>query len=264
MNILSIQQREGAFLQRYFINNEQFNENDVVISGDDYHHITRVMRMDVGGKIYCCNNNGQTAVCKIAKITSSTVLASIVEWVKESSEMPVKVDIASGLPKGDKLEYIIQKGTELGAHSFIPFIAARSIVKWDLKKANKKIDRWTKIAKEASEQSHRHRIPEVHQPFSLQKLIDHSKEYDYKLVAYEEEAKRGERSNLATVLTDLKQDQSLLVVFGPEGGLTDHEVSLLKENGFLACSFGPRILRTETAPLYLLAAVSYQIELLLR
>lgn len=170
--------------------------------------------------------------------------------------------IASGLPKGDKLELIIQKGTELGAFSFLPFSAKRSIVKWDEKKAVKKVERWQKIAKEAAEQSHRRFIPNVHNPVNLSVLINLSQEFTYKLIAYEEVAKQGEGSVLAETLLQMKPGESLLVVFGPEGGLAVDEIEVLINNGFRACALGPRILRTETAPLYLLSALSYQFELL--
>jgi len=247
-------------MQRYFI--ETFNdENQAFISGEDVHHISRVMRMEIGDEIICCDSQKRVAICKITEITNDSVLANIVEWVEGSSEIPIQITIASGLPKGDKLEYVIQKGTELGANEFVPFIAARSIVKWDEKKGVKKLDRWKKIAKEAAEQSHRRMIPSIRSPQSLKQLVAYSETFTYKLIAYEEEAKRGEKANLGKTLDKMNEGDSLFVVIGPEGGLTDNEVELLKQHGFVTCSFGPRILRTETAPLYLLSAVSYHFEL---
>ena len=123
--------------------------------------------MQVGDQIICVNSQGQTAVCEIAEITDEYVAADVVEWKEETSELPIFVTIASGLPKGDKLEWVIQKGTELGAHEFVPFAAARSIVKWDEKKSAKKVERWQKIAKEAAEQSHRSFCPEVVSPIDI-------------------------------------------------------------------------------------------------
>ncbi|HZG60567.1 MAG TPA: 16S rRNA (uracil(1498)-N(3))-methyltransferase [Anoxybacillus sp.] len=250
-------------MQRYFVSNEQFfNNQQITIVGDDYHHIVRVMRMREGEEIVCCNENGKAALCKITKITNDEVIANIIEWVEEQTELPINVYIAQGLPKGDKLELVIQKGTELGAFSFIPFLAARSVVKWDEKKRDRKVERWEKIAKEAAEQSERTRIPSVHHPMTIHELIEFSTKVDYKIIAYEEEARNDERANLTKILREIKPGQSLLTVFGPEGGFSEQEVSLLKENGFISCSLGPRILRTETAPLYLLAAASYELELM--
>jgi 16S rRNA (uracil1498-N3)-methyltransferase len=253
---------EVAILQRYFIEEEKANiESRVRIIGDDVHHISRVLRMQPGSKVVCCTKDGFEALCEITEITNDLVECFILEWMTENHELPVKISIASGLPKGDKLEWIIQKGTELGASSFIPFNAARSIVKLEPKKVGKKLERWQKIAKEASEQSYRNKIPTVCEPCRFDELIKQAKNYDVKIVAYEESAKQGEKSNLARALNNLQDGQSLLAIFGPEGGLTEGEVSMLEEEGFILCSFGPRILRTETAPLYLLSAVSYYFEL---
>ncbi|HWO97961.1 MAG TPA: 16S rRNA (uracil(1498)-N(3))-methyltransferase [Bacillus sp. (in: firmicutes)] len=249
-------------MQRYFVANEQITDNKVLIDGEDARHIMRVMRMSEGDKVICCNEEGESALCMIEDISGDEVNLSVVEWLDEAKEMPILVTIANGLPKGDKLELVIQKGTELGASAFIPFMASRSIVKWDSKKGDKKVERWSKIAKEAAEQSHRTKVPHVSEPVALNKLLEMSGEYDYKIVAYEEEAKRGEKSRLASLLSDIKQGQSLLVVIGPEGGLAEKEIESFRENGFVMCGFGPRILRTETAPLYVLAAVSYHTELM--
>ncbi|MBA4535882.1 16S rRNA (uracil(1498)-N(3))-methyltransferase [Bacillus aquiflavi] len=247
-------------MQRYF--NTEIKENSFYISGDDFHHISKVMRMKIGDHIICVTNDGRSAICSITKIADDYVAADVVQWESSSKELPIQMTIASGLPKGDKLEWIIQKGTELGAYEFIPFIATRSIVKWDEKKSLKKLERWKKIAKEAAEQSQRNRLPLVHTPISLETLLNNSQKYDRKLIAYEEAAKHGETSTFVQVLEEIKKGESLLIVFGPEGGLTPNEVQLLIENGFYSCGLGPRILRTETAPLYALAAASYHLELL--
>jgi 16S rRNA (uracil1498-N3)-methyltransferase len=248
-------------LQRYFVTNQPATES-FVIEGEDYHHISRVMRMKIGDQIICVNDDQRSAICSIAEITDEQIRVDVVKWEDENVELPIQVTIVSGLPKGDKLEWIIQKGTELGANEFVPFLAARSIVKWDEKKGAKKLERWQKIAKEAAEQSHRNTIPDISSPLSLKALLQKAEQFDYCLVAYEEEARLGEMAILTKTLKDINPGQSLLIVFGPEGGLTNEEVAKFKENRFLVCGLGPRILRTETAPLYLLSAVSYHFELL--
>jgi 16S rRNA (uracil1498-N3)-methyltransferase len=247
-------------MQRYFATYTAADDA-FQITGEDYRHIVKVMRMKEEDQIICVTEDQRSALCKITNISDEHVTAHVVQWMEESVELPVKVTIVSGLPKGDKLDLIIQKGTELGANKFIPFIAARSIVKWDEKKAEKRISRWQKIAKEAAEQSHRNLVPEIVSPVDLQSLIGISESYDIKLIAYEEESKQGETKNLVKGLQSLEKGGSLLVVFGPEGGLTAQEVDKLLKSGFISCGLGPRILRTETAPLYLLSAVSYHLEL---
>jgi 16S rRNA (uracil1498-N3)-methyltransferase len=249
-------------VQRYFISEKKENlTSRMTITGDDVHHISRVMRMKPGSKLICCTSDGQAALCEIEEVNDEAAVCRIIEWQTADHELPVAVTIASGLPKGDKLEWILQKGTELGAASFIPFNAARSVVKLDAKKAVKKVERWRKIVKEASEQSYRNLIPDVFEPCSWKELINRSASYDLKIVAYEESAKSGELSNLAKALNESYAGQSILVVFGPEGGLTEEEIEQLTNAGFIACGLGPRILRTETAPLYVLSAVSYYFEL---
>lgn len=254
--------REGAgSVQRYFVK-QRTNGDRFLIDEEDRHHIVKVMRMQIGDQIICVDQEGKQAVCALAEITDTSVVADVVQWKDEVSELPISITIASGLPKGDKLEWIIQKGTELGAHQFLPFSAARSVVKWDEKKAAKKIDRWQKIAKEAAEQSHRAFLPEVSSAISFKELLSKSKEFEYKLVAFEEESRNGETSVFTSTLNKMSKGDSLLLVFGPEGGLSDAEVQQLKNNDFAVCGLGPRILRTETAPLYALAAISYHFELM--
>ena len=246
-------------MQRYFIENLD-HQLEVTITGDDFHHMTRVMRMNPGDTFYGVIDK-KTAIVKIESIQDKALTGRIMNWIEETKELPIKVTIVNGLPKGDKLEWIIQKGTELGANSFIPFNATRSIVKWDSKKVGKKTERLRKIAKEAAEQSHRTMIPDVLDPVDLRGLLEIAKGFDYKLVAYEEDAKQGELSLFAKTIGEIAPGQSLLMVFGPEGGLDSQEINQLLENGFQTCSLGPRILRTETAPLYALSAISYQLEL---
>lgn len=249
-------------MQRYFINEPFVNQKSIEISNDDYHHIVRVMRMKIGDEIRLVTKDGKVATASINQITDTYVDANIVFWEEESKELPVQIVIASGLPKGDKLEWIIQKGTELGASEFVPFIAGRSIVKWEEKKAAKKLDRWNKIAKEAAEQSHRQSLPPVHAPLTFKNLLQLGEQFDQRIVAYEEVAKNGEQSNFAQALSKAKPGDKILLVFGPEGGITEKEADALHAHGFELCGLGPRILRTETAPLYALAAISYHFELM--
>ena len=248
-------------MQRYFVN-EMNEDNQFIISDEQYHHIVRVMRMKQDDKIICVSTNNEAYLCSLQEVTDSIVVAAVEEKLENNVELPVSVTIVSGLPKGDKLELIIQKGTELGASSFIPFKSARSVIKWDEKKGAKKIERFSKIALEAAEQSHRVVVPIVQNPMTINELIKHSENFTVKMIAYEEEAKQNEASNFHQALKKLKPSDSIMIVFGPEGGLTEKEVQQLEENGFICCGLGPRILRTETAPLYALSAISYHFELM--
>ncbi|MBM7597919.1 16S rRNA (uracil1498-N3)-methyltransferase [Virgibacillus halotolerans] len=247
-------------MQRYFVPTANWQAHEVVITGDDIHHITRVMRYKIGDRIICNHPDGQAAVCTITEIEAEAIQSRVVEWLEESTELPVLVTIAQGLPKGDKLDLILQKGTELGAHAFIPFQAERSVVVWDNKKIDKKMLRFGKIVKEASEQSHRNRIPEIKQPMNLSSLIEESQHFDVKLFAYEEEAKTADHESFGTVIQKVNDKQHVLVCIGPEGGFSTQEAEKLREAGFYSVRLGPRILRTETAAMYVLASISYHFE----
>ncbi|HEU5139874.1 MAG TPA: 16S rRNA (uracil(1498)-N(3))-methyltransferase [Bacillales bacterium] len=249
-------------MQRYFTETKITAEDTIVLNGDNARHISRVMRMKAGDSIICCGPDGNCAVCQIQEMSSDDVTVSVQEFLDEIAELPVHVTIAQGLPKGDKLDLIVQKGTELGASHFQPFEAERSIVKWDRKKRQKKTERLRKIAKEAAEQSHRSQIPTVDEPVRFQEVLSKSSQYDQKIFAYEEAAKASESKNFPQVLQRMDPASSILIVIGPEGGFSEAEADLLKDSGFFGCGFGPRILRTETAALYALSAISYQFELL--
>ncbi|WP_391201977.1 16S rRNA (uracil(1498)-N(3))-methyltransferase [Psychrobacillus sp. L4] len=246
-------------MQRYFTNEQIDENNNITITGEDAHHMIQVMRMSPGDEVYVVAEN-RTYTMTIVEGSAKSVLLKAEEKLEQTNEMPLKVSIVCGLPKGDKLELITQKATELGMHTLYPFAAKRSIVKWDKQKNEKKIARLQKIAKEAAEQSHRSYIPNIHTPISFEELLEVGTTYDVKFVADEEDAKLEHRQKFAEQLKKVHDKKSILIVFGPEGGLDRSEIKSLLENDFQPISLGPRILRTETAPLYALAAISYEYE----
>lgn len=245
-------------MQRYFIN-ESFNHELAIISGDDAHHIMKVMRMRAGDEIIVVHN-GEATICEIAKLTEEGVHVQKTMRILPSPELPIHVTIACGLPKGDKLDLMVQKSTELGMYSFIPFEAERSVVKWDSKKGKKKQERLQKIAKEAAEQSHRTHIPIIQEPISFKRLLQEVENYDVVFLADEEDAKQEVRTRFAEQLKKVYDDQSMLVIFGPEGGIDRGEAQALRQLGCQPIALGPRILRAETAPFYVLSAISYEFE----
>lgn len=246
-------------MQRYFVDSAA-NENEFIISGDNARHISKVMRMATGDEIIIVYN-GEAHVCEITHIEQDVLVRQTGKTIA-SPEMPVKVDIACGLPKGDKLELIAQKATELGMHALIPFVAERSIVKWDDKKAKKNQERLQKIAQEAAEQSHRTHIPDVVQPISFKQLVQTFSNYDAVFIADEEDAKLAERTSFKQKLQQLDSSKALkiLCIFGPEGGISRQESMSFVAAGAQTMSLGPRILRAETAPFYALSAISYEFE----
>ncbi|WP_042478191.1 16S rRNA (uracil(1498)-N(3))-methyltransferase [Bacillus ndiopicus] len=247
-------------MQRYFVN-EQFDENEQLeIVGEIAKHISKVMRMQIGDEIIVVTND-KAFISEIIEIEAAVVVRNTGREIP-SPEMPIKVDIACGLPKGDKLELIAQKATELGMHSLIPFAAERSIVKWDDKKGEKKTERLQKIAQEAAEQSHRTYVPQICQPISFKELLKLISKYDAVFIADEEDAKQLQRTKFADKLKKVydNKSESILCIFGPEGGISRQESASLLQAGAETMSLGPRILRAETAPLYALSAISYEFE----
>lgn len=217
--------------------------------------------MRVGDKIEIVLSNQRCGIAEIIAVDNDEVT---LQWVADDTtlkELPVQVTIACGLTKGDKFEWVVQKATELGASAFVPLETMWSVVKWEEKKAHKKIERLQKIAQEAAEQSHRNVVPEVLPLHNVANMIKTFGAYDVVVVAYEEQAKQGEMSALKRVVSQLENGGKMLVIFGSEGGLSPKEVEQFEQNGAVLCGLGPRILRAETAPLYVLSALSYALEL---
>lgn len=243
-------------MQKYFIDESDFNNNE--ITSDDVFHIRNVMRNKIGDNILIGFNN-KTYLAEIISISSDKVKYEIIEEKIGNNELPVFVSIFQGYPKGDKLEDIIKHGTEMGAYEFYPVLMKRCVFKLEEKKKDSKLQRFRKIAKEAAEQSYREIIPNVVDILSL-KQIDFSK-YDYKILCYEESAKKNENSNFKNIIKNLKKEDKIAVLIGPEGGIDESEVKYLESIGFIPCALGKRILRTETVYAYALSAISYEMEL---
>lgn len=248
-------------MQRYFLKEPYQKQESYDVHGEAYHHMIRVMRMSTGDQVFLAFDNQVSIIAKISEITEEAVVLIEVAKEQQKKELPIQITIASGYPKGDKLELVVQKGTELGAASFIGFPAKTSVVKWDGKKLSKKQQRLEKIAQEAAEQSHRQITPTIELLMNETEFFQKLTNYDVIIVAYEESAKQGETAQLAQIFQTIDSGSRVLAIFGPEGGLTPNEVETLVNAGGKLCGLGPRILRTETAPLYLLSAASYQLEL---
>ncbi|MBO8171423.1 MAG: 16S rRNA (uracil(1498)-N(3))-methyltransferase [Bacillaceae bacterium] len=243
-------------MQRYFVDPPQMGENDLTITGDDVHHIKNVMRYGEGDEIIVSNGRGRDVTARIRHVSGEVVHCDIIGELDDNRELPVQITIAQSLPKADKMELIIQKGTELGAFQFLPVISERTIVRLDGKKAAKKIDRWSRIAKEAAEQSHRSRIPQITVIHTWRELLDQADAFDTRLLAYEQE----QGATLYEALQPLDEGSSILLLIGPEGGFSEKEVDEALSAGFRSISLGRRILRTETASLYGLSCISYHYE----
>lgn len=245
-------------MQRYFID-EPTGQTQIDLPKDIAHHLMTVLRAQVGSKVEVVLADHRVYLAKV--ITVSPARVRIIKALNQNSELPLKVTLLCGLPKTkEKPEMIVQKATELGASRIAFFEAARSVSHWAKNKQVKKLARLQKIADGAAEQSHRNYQPVVVYYPSLTAALAENPA-DQRVVAWEESAKQGEASALHRLLSKMVAGQSLVAVFGPEGGLTAQEVAQMQSANVTPVGLGPRILRTETAPLYFLAAVSYACEL---
>lgn len=248
-------------MQRYFINQPTPTNTQFVIDDTNLHHMLRVMRMKSNDQAILVFQDETAILSKVVEISPEKITYEKVEVLTRVVELPAQITIASGFPKGEKIEWITQKATELGVYECLFFPSERSVAKWDGKKLAKKQERLQKIAQEAAEQSHRTHLPKVTLLETRQALTEKLKEYDHILIAYEETAKTGEKSAFKQLLEAIKPNEKILAIFGSEGGLSPKEVATYESQKAICIALGPRILRTETAPLYFLSAVSTLLEL---
>lgn len=233
-------------MQRYFSIDDK-----LTLSKDDIHHIVNVMRMKENDQIEIVNNE-KVYLCNIDSIDNKNVIYSVVDELKINNELDKKITIAFALVNETKTDFILQKATELGAYSFVPLKMKNSKVKLDSKES-KKIDRWNKITKEAAEQSFRNISPNVSNIMTLKELVN--LDYDLKLIASTKEKEK----NIKNMLQNAKECDNIIIVVGPEGGIDKSEEDFLIENGFKATTLGDSILRVETAPIFVMSAVRYEL-----
>lgn len=235
-------------MQRYFAVDKDLN-----ISDKDKHHIINVMRMKLNDKIEIVYNE-KVYMCEINDISKKDVSYSVKDIIDVNNELPLKVTIAVSLVNEKKLDFILQKCTELGVYDFILVNSDRSKIKIDGKE-KKKIERWNTITKEAAEQSHRNIKPIVRDIMSIN---DVSKlDYDLKLTC---STKENEKT-IKNVLQNSTNCDRIIIVVGPEGGLTVSEEEKLEKNGFIPVTLGNLILRTETVPIYIMSLINYEVAL---
>lgn len=246
-------------MYKFFVSEKQINNNEINIIGEDVNHIKNVLRLEIGENIcVCIKEISKSFNCKIVDLDKNEVICEKLEEVLETTEANTYIHIFQGLPKSDKLEFIIEKCTEIGVKEITPVAMKRSIVKLDEKDKAKKLIRWQKIAEVAAKQSKRDNILKVNNIINFQNIFEKIEDYDILLVAYEEEIER----NLKSVLKNSKNNKNikLAVLIGPEGGIDETEMKLCKDNNFISVSLGKRILRTETAPLVISSNIIYELE----
>lgn len=231
-------------MQQYFAKNKNLDLED-----GDYHHIKNVMKMKCGDLIKVVYDKA-IYTCKLNNISNKSTFDIIKK--EENQNERVNICVAFSLIKEQKLNYLLQKTTELGVNKLIPIRTKRSVVKIEGNKEKAKIDRWKKICKEASEQSFRTDIPEISSILTLRGLVD--LDYDLKLVC----SLNKNTKNIKKILEKNNKCVKILLVVGPEGGFDPLEEEYLLENGFKSVSLGDNVLRAETAPVVALSMINYE------
>ncbi len=227
----------------FFVSSNQKQNGKYFITDTDFNHIKNVLRMNVGDT-FLVSDNGVSNLCEIECFQENTVVAKIIEENYNDTTLPIKIYLFQGLPKGDKMELIIQKSVELGVHEVIPVEMARCVVKLDDKKKKSKQQRWQAISESAAKQSKRNSIPEISQVLSYKQALEKTKELDVLLVPYE--SKNG-MEDTKNALSKIKSGMSVGILIGSEGGFEESEIEKAMEIGGDIISLGKRILRTETA-----------------
>lgn len=247
-------------MHKFFTEPYNISEDKGVIVGDDVKHIYKVLRLNEGEEVVLNNCQGTEYLGKINSINKNEVIVDIIEKLDTNNESDIKIHLFQGLPKGQKMDLIVQKGTELGINEFIPTITQRVDVK--LKGEFKKLDRLNRIALEASKQSKRSIIPKVKEVVNFYEAMLQLNDMDLVLVPYE----NAENFGIKTLMRQLREENADLsyihnvgIVIGPEGGFEEEEITALSKQGAYIVTLGKRILRTETAGFTATALIQYEL-----
>ena len=245
-------------MYQFFVKPEQIQGNTVRIEGGDVNHIRNVLRMKIGEEIAVSNGeDGKEYHCQVERFDEDEVICTILSVREDSAELPSRIFLFQGLPKGDKMELIIQKAVELGVYAIIPVSTKRCVVKLDAKKEKSKIARWQQIAEAAAKQSKRGIVPQVRNVMSIQEAVRYASSMEVRLFPYEH-AEGMKRTR--ELIESVRPGQNIAVFVGPEGGFEEKEVEMAEREGFEAITLGKRILRTETAGFTVISWLMYQLE----
>ena len=247
-------------MPKFFVTTNQIEGKKISIQNEDVNHIKNVLRAKIDDTIEICDSiTSKNYICKIEQIEEKNICCHIVEEIESNVEPHIQVSIFQGLPKADKMEWVIQKSVELGVYDITPVEMKRCVVNLKDKDKVKKIQRWQKISEGAAKQSGRDRIPTIHPVINVHTLCENIKEYDLVLVAYENE----KINTLKQELQKIKQNNAetkIAIIIGPEGGIDDKEIEHFKENKAKIITLGNRILRTETVALNMLSVIMYELD----
>ncbi len=246
-------------MPRFFVTSDQIEDGHITLRGDDAHHISRALRMAVGEHITVCDSAANEYECKLTAFLPDCVRGEILSVKKQETEPPCRLTLYQALPKGDKLDTVIQKSVECGASLIVPFESERCIVRAKPEAEPKKRERRERIAEEAAKQCGRGLLPKVHATVGFAEMLSMAKSADLVLFCFEGEGTEP----ISRILAEHspRAGQEIALVVGSEGGFSLAEAEKAREAGFLMTGLGKRILRTETAPVFALACIAAALEL---
>lgn len=249
-------------MYQFFVEPSQIQGDKVVITGKDVNHIKNVLRMKPGEEISVKNGSEDKEYrCGIEELGEEEIICELRFIKEEGVELPSKIYLFQGLPKGDKMELILQKAVELGVYEVIPVASKRAVVKLDEKKAKNKAQRWQGIAQAAAKQSKRGIVPRVHEVMSFEEAVQYSRCAQVRLIPYELAEENGQNmEKTKSMIGSIKPGEDVAVFIGPEGGFAREEIQAALGEGLVPITLGKRILRTETAGMAVLAILMYHLE----
>jgi len=245
---------------RFFIRPESWTPDRLELDQDEAHHCIDVVRAIVGQRIVVFNGRGAEAVAEISAIAKSHVELKTLQ-ISHMPSLPCAITLAQAIPKGKNMDLIVQKGTELGVSKIVPLISERTVVQLAPEEAEKKTEKWQQIVIEAGKQCGQNRLPEVVAPVTPKQFFSELDKYEIALIASLQADARG----LKSALSDFREQhgrrpKNVLVLIGPEGDFTPAESALARSAGCIPVSLGPIVLRTETAAIYCLSVLSYELQ----
>ncbi|HZX47942.1 MAG TPA: 16S rRNA (uracil(1498)-N(3))-methyltransferase [Nitrospirota bacterium] len=242
----------------FFIKKNQLKENSVSITGELLKHLRDSLRIKKGEMIFCVDEEGTKYAVLVTYPGHDLFVGEIIETTGKKKESAIFIHLVQAVPKGPKLDFIIQKTTELGINAITPVISGRGVVRIEKDRMEEKLKRWKKIALEAAQQSNRLDVPDIAPPVLFNEYMASFKKGDLNLLLYEEEKRKGIKEVLRGIQEAKVGVKTIILLTGPEGGFSQEEVETAAEAGFTPVSLGDLILRTETAPIAALSILRYE------
>lgn len=244
-------------MYRFYIDKKNIDGDKINITGSDVNHIKNVLRLEKGSWIIACDGDGTDYVSRIIDIDGHCVKLGVEKVQETDTELKTRLVLFQGLPKGDKMDFVIQKTVELGVAEIVPVMTKRCVVKLSESKAVKKQERWQLIAEAAAKQSGRGIIPKIHFPVTLEKAFDIATNLEYNMIPYELQDGMAKSKKIVASASSKK---SVGIFIGPEGGFEKDEVAQAVNMGIYPVTLGKRILRTETAGMAFIAILMFAMQ----